>query len=398
MDDFDRDDFESEFLETYEIDEETEYENYFDEEFDTETEQIDIAKLSFLTDENSAEVVNIGFEENETEYLGYDVDQMVQFIKTILDENPNELEKYIDTYDENNIQYKDHPILFNVLMSNMFTIEDCKKVISHLTYAEPLTMFELLIQVEGSGDEDPYYYIDLYFRFWNAFDLFNKPNIQLKIIDHLEKQNINNRNDKPCLVEFIKMTNSLIFGNKEKPDWMIPYEEKPDLDFINIPPVGIDSNKLSIVDQLKSCDVTDGVELEYEFDENLTETDIELIRLFGPVNKCNRETLDDKYGGCRMLVCNCFEVDENDMNRDYFENEVCDLCDIQIADRRYVVRVPLVSGGWLGCFCSLKCANDKVDSMDYPIVEKRIMKNILGYNFSLINKHKIYEEIPEINF
>jgi hypothetical protein len=100
-------------------------------------------------------------------------------------------------------------------------------------------------------------------------------------------------------------------------------------------------------------------------------TDVELFRLFGPVNVQVNDQLhvDDVcsiYGGCRMFTCNCFEGSAYDISEDrdnFWFVGYCKTCLDRIQNLRTAFRVPLPIGGWVGCYCSPECA--AVDAPEY---------------------------------
>jgi hypothetical protein len=98
--------------------------------------------------------------------------------------------------------------------------------------------------------------------------------------------------------------------------------------------------------------------------------DKELQRIHGPANPLIGAdlTIDDEcstYGGCRMLLCTCFEEDEEyeeERASDWYTG-MCDGCDRSIAKRWYAVRFPLSGGGWKGCYCSTRCMRSQADTL-----------------------------------
>ena len=98
--------------------------------------------------------------------------------------------------------------------------------------------------------------------------------------------------------------------------------------------------------------------------------DMEIQRVHGPANPLLGAdlTLDDvcsTYGGCRMLLCTCFEEDEEyeeERAEDWYTG-MCDGCDRAIAQRWYAVRLPLAGGGWRGCYCSTRCMRPRADTL-----------------------------------
>lgn len=99
--------------------------------------------------------------------------------------------------------------------------------------------------------------------------------------------------------------------------------------------------------------------------------DYELQKLYGPANPLIGAELTDGddeccvFGGCRMLLCTCFEEDpvlEEQRAEDWFTG-VCDACQRAIAQPWYAVRYPLEGGGWRGCYCSVVCARTQATTL-----------------------------------
>lgn len=96
-----------------------------------------------------------------------------------------------------------------------------------------------------------------------------------------------------------------------------------------------------------------------------------LFQILGPANPIlqgdytQMDHVCYKYGGCRMLYCNCFElelqlqIEENSLP--YYPNipqwfkGKCEQCNRVIPKRCYSIRRPLPQGGWLGTYCSWNC-------------------------------------------
>ena len=99
--------------------------------------------------------------------------------------------------------------------------------------------------------------------------------------------------------------------------------------------------------------------------------DKELQRIHGPANPLIGADLtlaDDEcclYGGCRMLLCTCFEEDQEteEERADDWYTGMCDGCDRAISKRWYAVRLPLSGGGWRGCYCSTRCMRPQADTL-----------------------------------
>lgn len=98
---------------------------------------------------------------------------------------------------------------------------------------------------------------------------------------------------------------------------------------------------------------------------------IDLFRIYGPVNIQLTDDLTtgvcSKLGGCRMLKCtelediiiNDEEVDDFDAHYQeyprYWFTGSCDTCHKKIKKSHYAVRRPVVTGSFIGCYCSWDC-------------------------------------------
>jgi len=99
--------------------------------------------------------------------------------------------------------------------------------------------------------------------------------------------------------------------------------------------------------------------------------DKELQRIHGPANPQIGADLTDPddeccvYGGCRMLLCTCFEEDQEmeEERADDWYTGMCDGCDRAISQRWYALRLPLAGGGWRGCYCSTRCMRPQADTL-----------------------------------
>lgn len=102
----------------------------------------------------------------------------------------------------------------------------------------------------------------------------------------------------------------------------------------------------------------------------------DLFRLFGPVNVqvADQLQVDDEcsnFGGCRMLVCRCFEgspLSPSTEREDHWFTGYCDYCLNQIESYRHAVRIPFLVGGWVGCFCSWDCCRRPASLEKYIVL------------------------------
>lgn len=87
----------------------------------------------------------------------------------------------------------------------------------------------------------------------------------------------------------------------------------------------------------------------------------ELTSFFGPINPFPTSLHDPIQE--RMLLCNVYSpyVDDEDEDvtyGDWFDGS-CDECGQRIREAHHCLRMPQETGGWLGCFCSWKCLQDR---------------------------------------
>lgn len=125
-----------------------------------------------------------------------------------------------------------------------------------------------------------------------------------------------------------------------------------------------------------------------QFNKELYENDL-LNSFLGPCNPIVKNRDGDinhicyKYGGCRMLYCNCFEnINAYEDGQKYYPNipmwfkEICDTCGNKILKRCYAIRRPLQGGGWEGTYCSFDCMNNFVCKKEDDFVEARLIEKL----------------------
>jgi len=98
-----------------------------------------------------------------------------------------------------------------------------------------------------------------------------------------------------------------------------------------------------------------------------------LFKVFGPSHRrVDSQLIDDsvcsRYGGCRMLLCECLE-------KDWFKG-YCQFCLQKIEKRRFAVRKPSDNGGWEGCYCSINCVWNVIYANEH-LLAVMIFQNIV---------------------
>ena len=143
--------------------------------------------------------------------------------------------------------------------------------------------------------------------------------------------------------------------------------------------------------------------------------DIEFHRLFGPSHNNVRRGaysydathICERYGGCRMLLCNCVEGIDEELqgeeleDADWFKGR-CDVCGIGIKSRRFAVRRARKCGGWSGCYCSFGCVKNmsNMDRMDKEIQDEiyySLQTNLIYEKIDTLNEIQKYREATLLN-
>lgn len=181
--------------------------------------------------------------------------------------------------------------------------------------------------------------------------------------------------DKSMVCEKYQPNNE---GNKRKKSKFIDFQNNEDLKDILI-------SQYSISTFIERIQMLDGIIHIPIFDDKI------IFQEFGPVNTIyldsteengeNRENEEvkhicEKYGGCRMLLCKDFELEdingeecdsmsiqEHQHTIDWFRGK-CDFCKKKILCRHYAIRIPLWKGGWKGCYCGFSCLESQIDKED----------------------------------
>ena len=153
----------------------------------------------------------------------------------------------------------------------------------------------------------------------------------------------------------------------KKPEWVKPAG----------PPDDLNKNKEEINDFLKKVNIKENVDSLVE--KTLDNSSKNLTRTLGPINPIDGFDCVSYDGPCRMFSCMCREEDEDDLTSSevlqsgvfhsgkqssltssetlqvsWFSGE-CEICNKSIEHYRYAVRLPVVGGGFVGCFCSFEC-------------------------------------------
>lgn len=108
------------------------------------------------------------------------------------------------------------------------------------------------------------------------------------------------------------------------------------------------------------------------------QNDIMIFRILGPANTIMFPSLDDlQNGGYRMFLNGIFDYDEEtgELN-DWFVGS-CQQCNLKIRVKWHAVRMPRPGGGWVGCFCSMKCVREEINRYEQFYGEPEIMTRLI---------------------
>ena len=105
--------------------------------------------------------------------------------------------------------------------------------------------------------------------------------------------------------------------------------------------------------------------------------DLQLFRLYGPAHPIANQHLDTDYLSENLVdvdvLCDLYDHDDEDETLiiDWF-NGSCDYRRKRIRVRWHAVRLPKLTGGWIGCFCSWDCVSKSLTQSQLtsaPLIE-----------------------------
>jgi hypothetical protein len=163
------------------------------------------------------------------------------------------------------------------------------------------------------------------------------------------------------------------------------------LQFLGISFEDIDNARQILRTQLSIATTQEKYEILRPIMENRSRqqlsSDVVLFRIFGPANPVVDADLTTEgpcceFGGCRMLTCNDFDrydpdTDTFDEDADWFTGN-CQVCFLKIENRAHAVRMPLVHGGWRGCYCSMECLRNDYSTTGPNIAQRAMIDRIEG--------------------
>jgi len=180
-----------------------------------------------------------------------------------------------------------------------------------------------------------------------------------------------------------------------------------------------DSNIISIRERLlmkfNALSLSDKYEIAKDFIEKRNmlalQNDLSLFITLGPSAPLADSQLDElDYGGARMFTFNNFDTDPDIEDDDVFPDGTpknivnwfvgyCQECNLRILRRYHAVRLPMLFGGWKGCFCSWKCVRNNINENNnddtYSSNENSIMLQLVDIYEDQINTYKILDRIPD---
>jgi len=121
----------------------------------------------------------------------------------------------------------------------------------------------------------------------------------------------------------------------------------------------------------------------------------DLFRIYGPANPLVGQDLtlpgkSNMYGGCRMILCDIFDYNEEfDFVEDWFTG-ACQQCHFRIRHPWHAIRRPRPHGGWEGIFCSFKCLRTYIIPDEPDLITNQLI-NDFEKDFNSVG---IQERVP----
>lgn len=137
----------------------------------------------------------------------------------------------------------------------------------------------------------------------------------------------------------------------------------------------------------------------HKISKNKHFSNVDNFKDYGPSNRNNNineieDELCIRYN-CRMLLCRCKDgLDDYGEINDWFTGN-CDFCHRLIRSRSHCLRLPIITGGWEGCFCSFNCIKSHIEENFECDIETRLMYNIVKQMQQLFKTDKINDTIEE---
>lgn len=140
--------------------------------------------------------------------------------------------------------------------------------------------------------------------------------------------------------------------------------------------------------------------------------DIRLFVTLGPSAPLVGSTYEDlkydelDYGVTRMFIFNNFDFDPTIEDDDVYPDGTpknlvdwfvghCQQCNLRIRRKYHAVRVPMIFGGWQGCFCSWECVRNNVIDNDSG---NDVMLKLIDIYEQEINNYKILDRVPDEDY
>lgn len=285
--------------------------------------------------------------------------------------------------ENNNIKERELPLSIAILCNLLFTKEFCAKLFKR---CESVTYYEVMrVLPTMEQSEELRIALAKVSYIWKSM---------YPIETYIDLYNFANKHNNTLVIQYLE---EIISKKKKvigKPKWMskFPIQElklRPDRDdAFGIllekykKQIGIslnDEEKKKLRERIDTMDneefnlfVEDNCLLEYRLKLRESEN---RFRICGPIN--NSVDLRDvnhvcaEMGGCSMFYCNCFEIDDEipDAKKDWYTG-ACRNCFSKISSKRRATRIPIVPGGWYGCFCSFSCQIEYINTyVDWMVEE-----------------------------
>ncbi len=111
------------------------------------------------------------------------------------------------------------------------------------------------------------------------------------------------------------------------------------------------------------------------------------------------------YGGARMFTFNNFDINPLIEDDQFYDDGVpknivnwfvgyCMECNLKIKRKYHAVRIPMIYGGWQGCYCNWECVRSYIVD-NFERSELDIISRLIDVYEDQLNKYKILDRISD---
>lgn len=307
-------------------------------------------------------------------------------IRHIYSYKKSEMISILHNFIENEINLSEIPYYIRLLRSQIISDDEIKYYIDNLNSLLPYVILSDIISTKENSEDNV-------FAFDRIIKIYGPPDYETYVFLRLKCD----ENIMMKLYDFITDLMPDVSDDQEKPEYMVEIDnlEKLRSDALERFTIHIDNEE----------------ESEKRKIENINND--ELTSLFGPPHGFIPKSInsDDsvccKLGSCRMFECNHISIeDEEDLiiddEKDWFTG-YCSVCSKHILSKERSLRMPGISGGWVGCYCSKECMMKYIDGgdtlasifkdADDDEIFAPIIISIIKSIYKKLSEVKVYEQL-----